>query len=422
MITITSLSPQSITTLGSKDELASAKNSLDAVKTILNNQSLGFHQLPDRGELWKKAYELAQTLRSQYSAMVVLGIGGSSLGGKVINDAFGNKADRKLFFCESIDPNELERLLTTLTIDYQFSLKSICWAIISKSGTTLETVTQLNFMNQYYEHQNLNWISQCVIITEPKSNPLSQFASVNLRPQLEIPLDVGGRFSVLSPVGILPAAFLGLDIESMRKGAIQAKTEINLIANLVDEIEKSFHRSEWITLFWSYSQNLKEFTYWLQQLWAESLAKKVNRQNLVAPRVSTPLPCLGPVDQHSLLQQIVEGHKDKFVIFFRNSAAEESGSILKRSIIEGGEILINKKLGSLLKAEAQATQMALNKNGVSNITIQIPRLTESELGFLFMYFELVIASLGEKLNINAFDQPGVELGKVITKKLLSEME
>ncbi len=398
----------------------SLKFNLESIKSVLENKSLGFHQLPERQDLWKSCSHTAEMLRDRYSTMVVLGIGGSSLGGKVIKEALRTKADRKVFFCESIDPFEIEHLLHTLTNELKIELKSICWSVISKSGNTIETTTQLNFINQYYEDHNLKWTDHCVVITEPKSSPLSDFAHQYQRPQLEVPLDVGGRFSVLSPVGMLPAAFMGLDIEAFRTGAAQARNNHELIAELVTQIEMSFARHEWITLFWSYAQNLKDFTYWLQQLWAESLAKKDNRLNQTAPRVSTPLPCLGPADQHSILQQVADGTKDKFVLFFRLTSAEETGSTIQKSLIKGGELMVNKKLGALLKAEAQATQMGLSEKGVSNLTVQVPKMSEAELGYLFMYFELVIATLGEKLNINAFDQPGVELGKVIIKKLLTE--
>jgi len=392
----------------------SIKSAQEALEVVLKNNTLGFHQLPERSTLWKSCKEIAEPLRSKYSKMVVLGIGGSSLGGKVIQDALGCLADRQVFFLDSIDPLYLDRLLSQLKPE----LKSICWALISKSGNTIETLTQADYIHQFYESQNINWINQCVVVTELKSSPLADFANKHQIPRLEVPMDVGGRFSVLSPVGMLPAAFMGLNLESFRQGAVQATQSQELISQFVTLCEMSFSRQEWITIFWSYSNGLKEFGYWIQQLWAESLAKKVDRNGNPAPRVSTPLPCLGPTDQHSILQQIAEGTKDKYVIFLRHETSEKEGVIIQKSLFAGGELMVGKKLGKLLAAEAKATQQGLEQQNVSTLTIQIPSITEKELGFLFMFFELAVATLGEKFNINTFDQPGVELGKIIAKNIL----
>ncbi len=387
-----------------------------AVESVLRNSALGFHQLPERFLLWESCQALAKQLRANYTKMVVLGIGGSSLGGKVLQEACRSQADRSVIFLDSIDPLFIHQFLLSI----ESELKSVCWALISKSGNTIETLTQADYIHQFYQEQNLDWPQQCVVVTEPKESPLGSFAHQYNLPRLEVPLDVGGRFSVLSPVGLLPAAFMGLDLEALRRGAIQARQSLSLLSQLVAQCEMSFQREEWITVFWSYSSSLKEFGFWVQQLWAESLAKKRDRNERPAPRVSSPLPCLGPADQHSILQQIAEGAKDKFVIFLRNEAAEKAGSIISKTLFSGGELMVGKKLGELLAAEAQATQLGLEQQSVSTLTLQISAVTEKELGFLFMFFELVVAALGERLNIDAFNQPGVELGKLIAKKILSE--
>lgn len=394
---------------------SSLKSAREALDKVIKNKSLGFHQLPERPQPWEECNTVAQKLRTQYSKMVVLGIGGSSLGGKVLQEAFAFQADRSVIFLDTIDPLHIDPWLQKLKLE----LKSVCWALISKSGNTIETLTQADYIHQFYQSQNLNWIQQCVVVTEPKSSPLGDFAKAHNIPRLEVPMDVGGRFSVLTPVGMLPAAFMALNLNKFRQGAQLALQSSECIAELVVQSEMSFARQEWITVFWSYSQCLKEFGAWIQQLWAESLAKKVDLTGKPAPRVSSPLPCVGPADQHSILQQIAEGTKDKFVIFLRHDQSENQGLEIKETLFAGGEIMVGKKLGTLLAAEAQATQQGLEQHGVSTLTIQIPSITEKELGFLFMFFELVVATLGEKLNINTFDQPGVELGKVIAKRILT---
>lgn len=393
---------------------SSLKIAREALDSVIKNKSLGFHQLPERSQLWEECNNVAQKLRAQYTKMVVLGIGGSSLGGKVLQEAFAFQADRQVIFLDTIDPLQVDPWLQQLKPD----LKSVCWALISKSGNTIETLTQADYIHQFYQSQNLNWISQCVVVTESKASPLGDFANTHNLPRLEVPMDVGGRFSVLTPVGMLPAAFMGLNLNSFRQGALQALQSSEMISELAVQCEMSFARQEWITVFWSYSNRLKEFGAWIQQLWAESLAKKVDLTGKPAPRVSSPLPCVGPADQHSILQQIAEGTKDKFVIFLRHDQSENQGMEIQKTLFSGGELMVGKKLGALLAAEAQATQMGLEQHGVSTLTIQVPSLTEKELGFLFMFFELVVATLGERLQINTFDQPGVELGKIIAKKIL----
>jgi len=388
-----------------------------ALQSVLQNKALGFHQLPERSQLWESCAEAADLLRAKHSKMVVLGIGGSALGGRVIAEALSFLAHRPVIFLDTIDPIYMDQKINELKADFA----STCWALISKSGNTIETLTQADYINQLYEEQNLHWAHHCVVITETKSSPLGDFAKLHKIPRLEIPEDVGGRFSVLTPVGMLPAAFMGLDLNQFRQGAAEALKSTEMITELVAQVEMSFARQEWITVFWSYTHSLRELGYWIQQLWAESLAKKYDRQGHPAPRASTPLPCVGPTDQHSLLQQIAEGAKDKFVLFMRLQSAEEQGSVIRRTLFSsGGELMLDKRLGALLAAEAQATQQGLEKQHVSNMTLHLSKLSEKELGFLFMYFELVVAALGERLQINAFDQPGVELGKVIAKKILAE--
>ena len=387
---------------------------LNALSRVLADKSLGFHQLPERSQLWTSCEDTAKLFRNKFTTMIVLGIGGSSLGGRVIKEALKTKTDRQLIFWDNVDPVSIDSQLECLKND----LSKICWALISKSGNTIETLTQGDYVNQFYKAHNLNWKEHCVVITEPKQSPLSDFAKKYNIPCLEVPLDVGGRFSVLTPVGMFPAAFAGLNIQEIRLGASKALQSSSLIAELASQSLQSFSRQEWITIFWSYSDSLKEFGFWIQQLWAESLAKAEDRKGKPAPRASSPIPCVGPTDQHSILQQIADGAKDKFVVFLRHEASENSGKIVSETQFSCGDLMLNKKLGDLLKAEAQATQMGLTQKSVSNITMMIPSIAEKELGFLFMYFELLVATIGESLDINTFNQPGVELGKLIAKDLL----
>ena len=181
----------------------------------------------------------------------------------------------------------------------------------------------------------------------------------------------------------------------------------------------SFDRAEWITMLWSYCDRLHSFGFWLQQLWAESLAKSLDREKQKAPRVSTPIPCVGSTDQHSILQQVMEGANDKFIFFFRVEESEETGPKLTRQLFRGQEIMRDKTMGTLFSAQADATRDALSQQKVLSLSLSTKNLNEASLGALFMIFQLVIGTLGEALNIDAYNQPGVEAGKIITKKSLS---
>jgi glucose-6-phosphate isomerase len=386
------------------------KNHLQAV---FQNKSLGFHQLPDRPNLWEETKKVSNDLRGRFDNLIVIGIGGSALGGVVINEALGRKNNtHKVFILDDVDPARTEKFLASM------DLKRTVFALISKSGNTIETLSVTDYFYEIFQKLGLNFFDHCAVITELKSSPLYDLATKHNMPLLEVPLDVGGRFSVLSPVGMLVAAFLGLNIDSFRAGADAARKDADSICNFSTEVLKSWNREEWITVFWSYSTQLNSFGYWIQQLWAESLAKKLDRKNGTPKRASTPLACQGPRDQHSILQQFVEGSKDKYILFFRNKETENAGTQLKGELFGQITKIQNKSLGEFLRIEAEGTQMGLIQSGISSGTLEFDKIDETSLGFAFMWFELVVATLGEALNINAFNQPGVEVTKSYMKKLL----
>ncbi|MCX7979190.1 MAG: glucose-6-phosphate isomerase, partial [Bdellovibrionaceae bacterium] len=240
-------------------------------------------------------------------------------------------------------------------------------------------------------------------------------------PTLPVPFDVGGRFSVLSPVGMFLAAWSGLDLDKFRRGAEGALTNKITVTEFTAQVLASFSRSEWITLFWFYCSELYSLGLWLQQLWAESLAKATDRRGAPAPRVSTPMCAIGASDQHSILQQVMEGARDKFVVFLRVSEAESEFRKLNAPIFSETQNLRGRGMGGLLAAEAEATEEALSHSGVSTLVLRTKVLDEQTLGYLFMFFELVVGALGEALDINAFDQPGVELGKRLAKQKMAKV-
>ncbi len=382
------------------------QNCHDSLKIFLQRKDIGFHQLTEQQQLWSQSFAEGKRLREQYKYLVVVGVGGSSLGAKVIADAYHSQ---NLIFIDNVDAQEWSWL------SQKIELHQTAWLFISKSGNTIETLCTLEFALQLYQQNSLDFHSRCSVITELKSSSLYDWAQSHHISICEVPVNIGGRFSVLSPVGMVPAAFLGLNLDQFRRGAELALTDQKMIAELMSQVLASFQREEWITLFWPYCSRIRSFGLWYQQLWAESLAKKVNRLGLPAPRVSTPMLAIGTTDQHSLLQQVAEGNRDKFILFLRVLSSQD-GEKLEQTHFKETKMLLSASQGELLKNALSATEESLSQRGISTMVLSINDINELSLGYLFMFFELLIAGLGETLNINAFDQPGVELGKVLTKE------
>lgn len=400
------------------DDEAFLAQALKSVRALKRREDLGFLKLPERRELWAASEARARELRKQASTLVVLGMGGSSLGGRALIDALKKwNNHHRVEFVDNVDADRFWKWLKGQT-----DFKATHWVIVSKSGGTIETLTMAEFIDQYLRSSGFKKLSaSATVITENADNPLTRWARKESVATLEIPKDVGGRFSVLSPVGILPAAFYGLDVEELRAGAEWAlkPEQEDLIARLVAQSLMSFERSEWITLLWAYADALREFGLWYQQLWAESLGKAKDRQGGAASRASTPLSAVGSSDQHSILQQVMEGSRDKFLWFLRVKESENSSAVLEKCLFEESNLMLGKSMGELFGAMADATREALVSQGVQSLTLTTERLDERSMGALFMLFEMVVGALGEALDINAFDQPGVELGKKLAKKTLS---
>jgi glucose-6-phosphate isomerase len=373
---------------------------------VLSEKTLGFTKLPERKYLWDECQKLADSWKGKVDQIVLLGTGGSSMGTQVIMETMGIS---NVIFIDNVDPEYFHAQMKKI-----ISISRTAFLVVSKSGTTIETLCSLEMIIQSYK------LSEYVaIISEKRNTALASWALKNYYPHLEIPLDVGGRYSVLSPVGMFPAALVGLDLEKFRKGATDALGKKELVAQLMAQSLMSFERNEWITAFWIYSSRGNYMGRWIQQLWAESLGKEKNKLNEEAPRVSTPIVGLGTVDQHSTLQQMIDGARDKFYWFIRFGTLEVSSPLEKTHFPET-EFLRGRSMGELLGAEAIATQKALEHKGRSALCLKTDSSLgkgsgEEVLGFFLMMMELVVAGIAQQLSINAFDQPGVELGKRLAR-------
>ncbi len=391
-----------------------AQRSLKALKA---RQDLGFMRLPERSDLWSSSDARARELRKQAHSLAVLGMGGSSLGGRAMMQSLKKwNETHTVEFIDNVDADRFWKWLRSRT-----NLQDTHWVIVSKSGNTIETLTMAECIDQHLRQSGFKKLSaSATVISETDDNPLMRWARKEGVAALEIPKDVGGRFSVLSPVGLLPAGFYGLELEGLRAGATWALSQDDLIARLAAQTLMSFDRKEWITLFWAYADGLREFGLWTQQLWAESLGKAKNRKGDKAPRASTPIPAIGSSDQHSILQQVMEGERDKFLWFLRVNQSEKEGPAIEKNLFDCQTIMAQKTMGQLFGAMATATRAALEKQGVQSLTLTADALDEKTIGALFMILELVVGTLGEAMDINAFDQPGVEAGKIIARDLLSQ--
>lgn len=376
--------------------------------SILENKSLGFLNLPRRETLWLDSEKMGAEIRNHYDHLVVVGIGGSSMGPRALAEF---SANQNISFLDNVDSIETENILKKISV-----IKKIAWLFISKSGSTIEVLWTLELIHQRYTELHENLWPHTYFITEKTKNTLYDLSLKHQRPCLEIPLDVGGRFSVLSPVGLVIASYLNMDLEQIKNGALVAMKDTTQLELMLHQFLSSLDRQEVITLFWFYCSRMRWFGGWLQQLWAESLGKKMDRTGHPAFEFSTPMTSIGACDQHSILQQVIEGPKNKFVCVFRFKEIESSSSVIQNPILSETSSLKGKKFGDLLKAEALATQKALDVSGVSTFLFEFDHYNAETLGYLFMSFQIVVATLAEIKNINAFDQPAVSLGK----KLISE--
>ncbi len=395
-----------------KSTPAQLKKAVGAFRKLLARKDLGFFNL-SKDQKWIDQCQNRANQIKNFKKIIVLGIGGSALGGVVLKKF--SQDEERLFFFENVDGDAFEHKVDGL------NLETSHWIIISKSGKTIETLTQAAFLSQIYENKKLNFSSNCTVISEIRSNPLSDWARKNSVPILDIPENIGGRFSVLSPVGLLPAACLGLDIQGLFVGAAWAKKQEKLVAEIANQALMSWKKKEWITVFWIYSEHLQKFGPWLSQLWAESLGKKKSRKNKKAPRVSTPIALVGTNDQHSALQQVMDGYRDKFV-FFVKTKKKNTGLKLTKAVFSDTELMVGKTMNALFEAEATATQESLHNNKIPTLVLCLEELNLESVGALFMLMQLVIGTLGELLDINAFDQPGVEVGKKRTRERLISLD
>ncbi|MCL2198525.1 MAG: glucose-6-phosphate isomerase [Defluviitaleaceae bacterium] len=377
----------------------------------------------------KDILDYVKKMKDDIDAFVVLGIGGSALGPmavqQALNHPFYNELPRdkrggfpKLYVLDNVDPERLVYFFQT--VDPTRCL----FNVISKSGSTSETMSQFMIIQKLLEEKMGKEASkkQIVCTTDAVNGNLITIAKAEGYKYFIIPSAVGGRFSELTPVGLLPAAFCGLDIKGLLVGAAQMDE-----ACKVDDINKnpahmyallqylSLQMGKNISVVMPYADSLKFISDWYAQLWAESLGKAVDLDGKTVNVGQTPVKALGVTDQHSQVQLYAEGPFDKNIVFLGVDEYRETITIPKTygdmpSLGFLGGVTHNQ----LIKTEQDATEYAITKAGRQNMTITLPKVTAHTLGQLLYFFEVATAYAGELLNIDAFDQPGVEEGKNAT--------
>lgn len=389
------------------------------IRTHLKNfhkRNQGFPDILDNTREINKIIKFAKENQSKYDHFVVLGIGGSALGTICLKQTLTSPFQKnKLHIIDNVDPTLINDLETHI------NLKKTLFIVITKSGTTPETLSQYFYFRSLTDQLNLNPQKHFVFITDPKKGLLRKISKREKIPTFPIPENVGGRFSVLTPVGLLPAALIGIDIKALIKGAkIQRKNFLseNPQENLAHKLAKIsyllYKKKKVENVIMPYSQRLERFADWYRQLLAESIGK--------TEKIGiTPIKALGVTDQHSQNQLYNDGPNNKLITFITSTKFPVDQQIpnLEPQAPEV-KYLHQVSFKKLMETEQTATAQALTKKHRPNITITVDSICEQALGELFFLFQAQIAFLGEMFGINAFDQPGVELSKNLTKELLKQ--
>ena len=395
---------------------------------------LGFLDLPAARESTAEIRRFAEGAGQAFSDIVVLGIGGSALGPIALRSALrstrwnelGDEARDyfpRLHVLENVDPVTVAELLGRIEMGRTLFL------VISKSGGTAETMAQyLVVRGRLLETLGEDYRRHLVFITDPEKGCLRRIARAESIPALDIPSNVGGRFSVLSAVGLLPAALIGIDIGALMAGAGDM-AERCAVRELRRNPAALYAMLQWLGdsrhslsthVVMPYSDNLRDVGDWFVQLWAESLGKVRQDGTSVGP---TPIPALGATDQHSQVQLFMEGPLDKTVTFIAvgGRAVDVKIPPLHQDVAElaylGGHTL-----GELLDVERQATAGALARRGRPNMTITLERLDPWHVGSLMMMLAVATVIAGALYEVNPLDQPGVELGKRYTYAMLGRAD
>jgi glucose-6-phosphate isomerase len=399
---------------------------LNLFKKIINDPKSQFFYTFNRPELVKTTQDIYNKF-SNRKTFIHIGIGGSSLGPEMLVNAL-KKNDTNFIFINNIDPDEIHSQLASLA---EINLSDCLFYFVSKSGGTAETLAALAIITQLLESRGVTpseFKNYFVFATDPVKSELLNLAVEWKIPTLEVPSDVGGRFSVLTPVGFLPALFAGLDLNLILSGTKDLQSEI-LTSKLSNELigcaEFLFNLKNTLnidqTVMFPYSSKLRSFSFWFCQLWAESLGKRKNLLGEVVNSGLTPIVGYGATDQHSQMQLFMEGPNDKAYIIIEIEKFSNDFSLKSNLESISLQKLSGFNLSQLMKAEMDGTIKALQENKRPILHLKISKNDEYHLAQLILFFESLTAMMGNYMMIDPFDQPGVEAGKIYAFEFLNQL-
>ncbi|TGE32375.1 glucose-6-phosphate isomerase [Desulfosporosinus sp. Sb-LF] len=421
-----------------KEELQNLQEALNEAQTTLSTRwkagEIDFSKLldPIKTQI-PEIIEYANSVASNFENFVVLGIGGSALGPLAVHQALNHyyynelspekRGHRPRFYVmDNIDPVRFNELLQIL------DPSKTLFNVISKSGNTSETMAQFLIVRDTLRRVcGENYAQHIVVTTDKEKGNLLPIALKEGYHRFVVPTGIGGRFSELTPVGLLAAAICGIDVNQLMEGALEMDQWIRKTSGVFSNPAQlraalahlSWQKGKNISVFMPYADGLKTMADWYAQLWAESLGKRNDRQGKVVNIGQTPVKALGVTDQHSQVQLFVEGPDDKVITFVAVEKFAETQEIpVDLELPEDIQFLGGRTLAELLFAEQKATEYALTLAGRQHQKIILPYLDAYNVGQLLLLLEWETAYMGELLNINAFDQPGVEEGKNGTYALM----
>jgi glucose-6-phosphate isomerase len=408
-----------------------------AVAAQVREGKLGYAALPGRADYRDAVMKLVEQHKASTTDLVVLGIGGSALGNVAVQQALkpvtynlltdAKRGGPRLFVLDNVDPTLVSDTLDLLGR----RLKTTLFNVISKSGETAETASQFMIVREMLRKRlGEAFASRIVATTDPAKGTLHDIAASDGYATLPVPADVGGRFSVLTPVGLFSAAMCGVNIDELLAGAGK------MIARVVEpdnwprnpacvlaavKYLMMARKGKPIHVMMPYSNRLCGLADWYRQLWAESLGKAHARDGREVNVGPTPIKALGATDQHSQVQLYRDGPNDKLVVFLEVENQPEDIRVPDVfGDIPGLAYLRKVKLSKLLASEKIATEYALAASKRPSVTIRFPAIDEQTVGSFIMFYEFVTSLMGELLEINPYDQPAVELGKQATFALLGK--
>lgn len=420
------------------EEMVGKKRHPDITRTM-------YGSLPANEDNAAEVLKLVDELKDRCDNLVILGIGGSALGNIAVQTALNpcmynlseeqRKGSPRLFVFDNVDPDQFGSLLKVI----EGQLDRTIFNVISKSGRTAETAAQFLIVREMLAAKGPEYLAEHVVITtgfetDDSGKPASTLyriakdANPNLH-LLEVPQDVGGRFSVLSAVGLFSAAMCGINIEEMLAGAadMQSRATCDDFKQNPAAINAAinyhyYNIGKRNSVIMPYSYALKDMADWYRQLWAESLGKKTNlagREVWIGP---TPVKALGATDQHSQVQLYREGPNDKLFTFLQVEKFNREDIVIRTSPACAPELgyLANQKMNTLLNNEKKATEYALLKDNRPCLTVLFDEVSAYTVGQFILFFEATTSFMGALFDIDPYNQPAVELGKEATFALMGK--